>query len=104
MSERLRQLSLFVDEEDEVDEVDEEEETHVDPFACEFHAGTFLNSDVCTKEGRVLVNCHSSVAGDPPKCVYEPIDNSPQAMERRRKWIAEHGTGKASRKRKGGDA
>lgn len=55
------------------------------------------------ENGRVLVNCRRSVAGDPPKCVYEPIDNSPEAVERRRRWIAEHGTGKPSRKRKGSD-
>lgn len=101
MSRRLKQLSLFTDELDEADEV---EEAPVDPFTCEFYAGTFLTHDVCTKEGSVLVNCHRSVAGDPPHCVYEPIDNSPEAMERRRKWIAEHGTGRSSRKRKGGDA
>ncbi len=104
MSKRLRQLSLFEDETSEIEETDVDEETDsVDPFTCEFYAGTFLTHDVCMKEGRVLVNCHRSVAGDPPHCVYEPIDNSPEAMERRRKWIAEHGTGKPSRKRKGGD-
>ncbi len=77
---------------------------HVNPFECEFHDGKFLSHDICTKNGRVLVNCRKSVAGDPPKCVYEPIDNSPEAVKRRRKWIAEHGTGKSSRKRKGDDA
>lgn len=100
MSGRLGQLSLFADEEDEADEV---EEAPVDPFTCEFYAGKSLDNDICMKNGRVLVNCRRSVAGDPPKCVYEPIDNSPEAVERRRRWIAEHGAGKTSRKRKGGD-
>lgn len=98
MSDRLGQLSLFADEVDEADDAGEE---HIDPFTCPFYAGRSLNDDVCIKNGRVLVNCRRSVAGDPPKCVYEPIDNSAEAVERRRKWIAEHGTGKPSSNRKG---
>lgn len=41
----------------------------------------------CNLHGEVYTNCQTSVAGDPPHCVYEPHDNSKEAMARRKEWL-----------------
>lgn len=43
---------------------------------------------VCGMNGtETYTNCHASIAGDTPKCVHEPLDNSPEAIERRRVFL-----------------
>ena len=43
---------------------------------------------LCVKSGTpVYTNCNRSVAGDPPRCVYEPLDNSDEAVARRMRWM-----------------
>ncbi len=63
-----------------------------DPFTCPHLVRTAYE----VKKGEVLcgmsgtetyTNCHASIAGDEPKCVHEPIDNSAEAMERRRAFL-----------------
>ena len=62
-----------------------------DPFTCPYLIRTAYE----IKEGEVLcgmnggetyTNCHASLAGDEPKCVHEPIDNSPEVVARRRAY------------------
>jgi len=75
-----------------------------DPFNCEYTVAVRQDGRVlCYLHGTdeygdmskcVITNCRDSVAGDPPRCVYEPHDNSPEAMARRRKWFEEHGRNK----------
>lgn len=45
--------------------------------------------------GEVYTNCQQSICGEEPRCVYEPADNSPEAMERRREWMKTEGDDEA---------
>ena len=60
-----------------------------DPHDCPHMAGESVDDHrVCTYSGsRVWVNCTASLCGEPPRCSYAPIDNSPEAMERRVQWL-----------------
>lgn len=67
-------------------------ETKRDPFSCPY----LIRTAYGIREGEVLcgyggretyTNCHASVAGDPPNCVYEAPDNSPEAVARRKAWL-----------------
>ena len=63
------------------------------PLACS-HV-EYVMSDghaYCNLRGGVFTNCQTSLAGEPPHCVYEPCDNSPETMARRRAWIEKHET------------
>ena len=43
---------------------------------------------LCAKSGTpIYVNCNRSIAGDPPRCACEPLDNSEEAVARRREWM-----------------
>lgn len=35
-------------------------------------------------------NCNESICGEPPHCVFSPIDNSDAACQRRLEWMMEH--------------
>lgn len=61
-----------------------------DPFACEHALRESWRYTVCGLHGEVYTNCRISVCGERPRCVYEPPDNSPGAMARRREWMREH--------------
>ena len=76
-----------------------------DPFTCPHAVGIGWGGRVmCDLRGykahesgeidakTVYTNCRHSIAGDKPKCVYEPCDNSPEAMARRREWMKENDT------------
>ena len=70
------------------------EPTRRDPFKCA-HCVRVTDFKPARVEcdfsgGVVLTNCRDSIAGEPPHCVFEPIDNSPATMARRRAWIKEH--------------
>lgn len=76
-----------------------------DPLACPHvvRAVPEVNRVVCGLGGReVYTNCHAQVAGEPPRCVHEPCDNSPEAVQRRLAWIAEREGGQTAQER--GDA
>lgn len=36
-------------------------------------------------------NCNESFCGEPPRCVFSPIDNSDAAKRRRREWMKRNG-------------
>ena len=63
-----------------------------DPFMCqhlirtayEIKAGEVLCG---LGGGEVFTNCHESLAGEPPKCVHEPPDNSQEALARRKEFF-----------------
>ena len=56
--------------------------------------GLLVDHVRCVRSGTpTYVSCHRSFFGDPPQCFYAPIDNSPEAMARRRAWCQEHETG-----------
>lgn len=67
-------------------------ESKRDPLTCPYLIRTVYE----VKEGEVLcgmnrtatyTNCHASIAGESPKCVWEPIDNSPEAIARRKAFL-----------------
>ena len=63
------------------------------PLTCPHAVGEAWGGRVrCDLRGDVITNCQTSLAGEPPHCVYEPCDNSPETMARRRAWIEEHET------------
>ena len=70
-----------------------DEPEHRDPTTCKY--GTYVSSVdrvSCTYSGApVCVNCHRSLCGEPPHCLYEPIDNSPETVRRRLKWMEDEG-------------
>ena len=45
---------------------------------------------VCGLKGETFTNCHASIAGERPRCVWEPLDNTPEAVERRKAWMLEN--------------
>lgn len=69
------------------------EEPKVDPLTC-IHARDvegMPDKTKCVKKGVLYTNCRVSLAGEPPHCAYEPLDNSPETCARRARWIEEHG-------------
>ncbi len=62
------------------------------PLECPYDTGErFENHLVCNRNGhRVWVNCQTSVCGEPPMCVWEEPDNSPEAKARRVEWMKRH--------------
>lgn len=70
-----------------------DEPEHRDPLTCRY--GTYegsVNRIKCTYNGMVVrTNCHKSICGEPPRCVYEPIDNSPETVKRRLRWMEDEG-------------
>lgn len=63
-----------------------------DPFNCPHLIRTVYdvaNGEVVCgfKDGHVYTNCHASNVGDPPTCVWEEPDNSPEALSRRLAWM-----------------
>lgn len=49
------------------------------------------NHVLCNLRGETYTNCHTSLAGEPPHCCFEPCDNSIEARERRKAWSKAHG-------------
>lgn len=46
---------------------------------------------LCHKDGmEIYTNCTSGLCGEPPRCVWDEPDNSPEAVARRLKWVKEH--------------
>lgn len=63
-------------------------DTKRDPLTCCHVIRTLDGGKVlCDINGETYTNCHQSIAGEPPHCVWEPIDNSPDAIARRKAWI-----------------
>ena len=55
---------------------------------CEFFGGIVDDHVRCLKsKSPTFVMCHKSHFGEPPRCVFSPIDNSEAAMKRRREWM-----------------
>lgn len=45
----------------------------------------------CSLRGKpVYVQCHRSLCGEPPRCSYEPSDNTEEARLRRLEWMRAH--------------
>lgn len=64
---------------------------------CPYCSGVLVNHVRCVRNGTpTYVACHRSFFGDPPRCAYAPIDNSPEAMARRKAWCQQHETGNHS--------
>ena len=67
-----------------------------DPPTCQHRVPTGLDGiSQCAAHDMTFVDCMKSVCGEPPKCCYEPLDNSAEAVERRLEWMRRH--------KKGGD-
>lgn len=64
----------------------------IDPITCP-HRLDFPLPHVsrCMAHDGTFVNCTKDVCGDGPMCCYVELDNSPEARERRLKWIEKHG-------------
>ena len=60
-----------------------------DPPTCPHRTGRTVGTHCeCTYGGgSVWVNCVEPICGEPPRCSYAPIDNSPEAMARRVEWL-----------------
>lgn len=70
------------------------ERDHPVGLDCPWCTGVLVDHVRCTFTGRpVYVACHRPYFGDPPQCVHQPIDNSPEAMARRKTWAIEHEVG-----------
>lgn len=63
-----------------------------DPHDCPHRTGKRAGDHhECTYSGRpIWVNCTTSVCGEPPICRFAPLDNSPEAAERRLEWLRTH--------------
>lgn len=65
-----------------------------DPLTCQHRIPTELDGiDRCAEHDMTFVGCTKSLCGEPPRCCYEPLDNSAEAVERRKRWMREHGNG-----------
>lgn len=70
------------------------ERDHPIGLECPFCTGVLVNHVRCAKPATpVYVACHRPFFGDPPQCAFEPLDNSPEAMARRKAWAIEHESG-----------
>lgn len=75
-------------------ELEPKPEPKRNPLICEHWHKPFYEGSLncCTKTGDIVVTgCDRSLCGEPPHCVYEPKDNSPEARARRVQWMKEHG-------------
>lgn len=58
-----------------------------DPTTCEYRRPTTLAGiDRCAAHEGTYVKCSQSLFGEPPRCSFEPLDNSPEAVARRVRW------------------
>lgn len=58
---------------------------------CAHFGGYLAGHVICNRNGTpTATNCNESICGEPPRCVYLPIDNSDAAMRRRREWMMEN--------------
>lgn len=57
------------------------------------HFGGYLAGHVRCMRGATptYTNCNESFCGEPPRCVFSPIDNSDAACKRRREWMKRNG-------------
>lgn len=69
--------------------------TERDPLTCAHNIGELCGRVMCDlragESGFVCTNCNVSIAGEPPHCVYEPLDNSPATVARRKRWREQNG-------------
>ena len=62
-----------------------------DPLTCPHRVPTGLDGiSQCAAHDMTYVGCMKSVCGEPPRCSYEPIDNSAEAVKRRLEWMRRH--------------
>ena len=62
-----------------------------DPLTCQHRIPTGLSGiSQCAAHDMTFVDCMKSVCGEPPKCCYEPLDNSAEAVARRLEWMKSH--------------
>ena len=62
-----------------------------DPPTCPHRMPTGLDGiSQCAAHDMTYVGCMKSVCGEPPRCSYEPIDNSAEAVARRLEWMRRH--------------
>lgn len=63
-----------------------------DPLTCPYRSVTSLDGiERCSAHGGAFVRCSQALYGEPPRCSFEPLDNSPEAVARRREWLEVHG-------------
>lgn len=67
---------------------DELQPTRRDPYTCAHCVRTLASPPrvLCSLRGEVWTNCQQV-----RRCAYEPVDNSPATMARRREWMRKHG-------------
>jgi len=67
------------------------ETEHTDPRACQ-HREPYPLDGIwrCTAHDGCFVSCMREVCGEPPRCCFEPLDNSAAAVARRKRWMEEH--------------
>lgn len=60
----------------------------IDPVTCAHRRDTSLDGiSRCMAHEGTYVRCTESICGERPRCCYEPIDNSSEAVERRLDWM-----------------
>ena len=64
----------------------------VNPTTCEYRKPTTLDGiDRCMAHEGTYVKCSQPLFGEPPRCSFETLDNSPEAVARRVRWREERG-------------
>ena len=67
------------------------EPDRTDPLTCPNRADFALPGVWrCMAHEGTFVHCAAGSFGEPPMCSYEEPDNSPEAMERRLRWMEEN--------------
>lgn len=60
---------------------------------CAFFGCYLAGHVICNRNGTpTATNCNESICGEPPKCVFAPLDNSDAAKRRRREWMMHNGS------------
>lgn len=50
-----------------------------------------IDKAICHRDGKeTYTTCHKGICGDPPQCVWDEPDNSPEAVARRLEWMKGH--------------
>lgn len=60
--------------------------------SCDYYGGEFVGFVKCLKKPTPTYTCcNKSICGEPPRCAWEPVDNSDEARERRKRWLEDGG-------------
>lgn len=62
----------------------------VDPTTCQYREPYSIDGVSVCRAHDVFVRCTKSICGEPPRCTFEPLDNSPEAVSRRVEWMRTH--------------